>query len=56
MWSECTLAGVEARPTNKRLTVVLQKLVDEVHMGQQHAAAAVALQAEGVERITAKRC
>ena len=35
--------------------VVVQKLLDEVHVGQQHAAAAVALQAQLLQRITAQK-
>jgi len=34
------------------IPVVVQKLLDEVHVGQQHAAAAVALQPQLLQRVT----
>lgn len=47
--------GRHAAGVSSLHAVVVEELLDQVDVRQQHATAAVALQAEGVQRVTADR-
>lgn len=50
-WPMVSMAGRRTPAWSLLQGCIIEQLLDQVHVGQQHPAAAVALQAQGVQRI-----